>query len=116
MNTENETDECPFMGAEDPEVTYLREFEDQCLPLPEEGNWEESDSFDANCSDLFYDGVTEMGDKIITLSALCDGLTECFLCCLTADGLQAYGKGKRPSDAILAALLQIEVDLMLSNV
>ena len=96
-------------------VEYLQAFESECQSLPSRDDWEESQDLKRHVEEILFDGITELNGFVITLSALCDGLSECFICCLRSNLIEAYGKGETPAMAVFAALVQIEVEIMILN-
>lgn len=107
---------------EDPHVKYLREFENACDPLPEESDWEESFELKDTVQDLLIAGCVEWNKGNVFLREITDGLDyEGWLCHLVFHDAEeiafhGYGKGLCVADSVLAALVQLEVNLMLSNV
>lgn len=107
---------------EDPHVEYLREFESACDQLPEESDWEESFELKDTAQDLLIAGCVEWNQGNVLLREITDGLDyEGWLCHLVfydanERDFHGYGKGVCVADSVLAALVQIEVELMLSKV
>ena len=102
---------------EDPHVTRLREFESLCEPLPDEeewGDWSEGEEMKRAASELFFYGCADFGSVTVAIDELVDGISECFLCRLRSiSDVESYGRGRTPANAILAALVHMEVVLML---
>jgi hypothetical protein len=105
----------------DPHVEYLRNFENSCEPLPEESDWEESGELKDIARELLVCGFVEWNGGQLWLREVVDGL-DCLgwlarieFCRDDESDLDACGKGACPGDAVLAALVQIEVELMINS-
>lgn len=104
---------------EDPHVEYLREFENACDPLPEDGDWEESFELKEIARDLLITGTAKWHGQHVWLREIADGLdylgwlAHIEFCCDDESEWQGYGKGVCVADAVLAALIQLEVELLL---
>jgi len=101
------------MTANDITVKYLQSLESECLTLPSDDDWNESEDLKHHVKELLFNGITEIKGFVITLSALCDGLSKCFICHLRSNLIEAYGKAETPACAVFAALVQIEVEIMI---
>jgi len=103
----------------DPHVEYLRNFENSCEPLPEVGAWEESGELKDIARELLITGTAKWNNQNVWLREIADGLdyfgwlAHIEFCRDDESEWQGYGKGVCVADAVLAALIQLEVEIML---
>lgn len=100
---------------------HLQNFESICRPLPEESDWEESTELKDMVHELLTCGFENWNGGTLWLREIADGYDyDGWLCHLNFydeedKDFHAYGKGHCVADSVFAALIQLEVDLMLRH-
>lgn len=114
--------ELPTEYKEDPYLNHLRTVESLSEPLPTGGTWDESVAMKNHVDALLYVGHSDLDNGgSIHLREIVDGLDyNGFICSLGFSGYDewecdVYGRGKCVADSVLAALVQLEVELMLKD-